>query len=217
MRLTAVAMGVGSALAVGCSGSASALTIGPADFGSNAVVQTFNSLSENYYGAYGPLALDGVTYATSMPGVYNVASGSDCVSGQCIGTFSSGAGFIITLDTPVMRVGGYVHGRSDQTPYVIFYDANYVALDGLAPTLVNEDAFFFGFQSAGNNIKYLQISPNAGQGIATLDNFTYEPLTAAAVPGPVVGAGLPGLAFVGVGVVAWFRRRKRKSIDWRAR
>jgi hypothetical protein len=39
-------------------------------------------------------------------------------------------------------------------------------------------------------------------GVSTID--------ASPVPGPIVGAGLPGLAFAGAGLVAWLRRRRAK-------
>lgn len=182
MRLSAIATLLGVALATGYGENSQAGVIGPGDFGPGAVVQTFDSLSENYLGAYGPLVLGGVTYATDLPGLYNVASGSDCFSGQCFGTRSQGAGLIIELDNPVERVGGYLHGRGDQTPYVIFYDANHVGIDGLYPNQVSADGFFFGFQAGTSNIKYIEIAPNAGQGIATLDNFIYE--IASPVPEP---------------------------------
>ena len=32
------------------------------------------------------------------------------------------------------------------------------------------------------------------------------------VPGPIAGAGLPGLAFLGGGIVAWRRRRRARSV-----
>jgi hypothetical protein len=209
MRVSAIAALLGVALATGYGESSQAGVIGPGDFGPDAVVQTFDSLTENYFGTYGPLVLDGVTYATSS--VYNTAGGSDCFSGQCFGTRSQGALLTIELDNPVERVGGYLHGRGDQTPYAIFYDANHVALGGLSPNLVSGGAylggsFFFGFESDSNDIKFIELAPNSGVFIATLDNFAYE--MASPVPGPIAGAGLPGLILASVGLLGWWRRKR---------
>jgi hypothetical protein len=122
-----VAALLGAVFAAGV-GESRAGVIGPGDFGTNAVTQTFDTLSENN-GAYGPLVLDGATYSTSLPDMYRIVSGSYCLSGLCFGNYVSSASFTITLDNPVERVGGYLLG-STFLPYVILYDVNHVALDG---------------------------------------------------------------------------------------
>ena len=43
-------------------------------------------------------------------------------------------------------------------------------------------------------------------GVASTQALAWTPVAAA--PGPVVGAGLSGLAVAGVGIYAWYRNRK---------
>jgi hypothetical protein len=49
--------------------------------------------------------------------------------------------------------------------------------------------------------------PEAGTGFIDFIQVT----TPAAVPGPIAGAGLPGLIFAGGGLLGWWRRRQRKA------
>jgi hypothetical protein len=56
---------------------------------------------------------------------------------------------------------------------------------------------------------YFAVDGNTGQGI----DYYVSGLTYRAVPGPLAGAGLPGLIFASGGVLAWWRRRKQATRD----
>jgi hypothetical protein len=77
----------------------------------------------------GSLALNGVTYSFSPSG-YRIdaydQTGYTCISGNCLGNYTTSALWTITLDNPADRVGGYLSGHGDslvlsQTD-ITFYD-----------------------------------------------------------------------------------------------
>ena len=53
-----------------------------------------------------------------------------------------------------------------------------------------------------------QGSKNNNDLVSKSINGISSTIEASPVPGPIVGAGLPGLAFAGAGLIAWLRRRR---------
>jgi hypothetical protein len=77
---------------------------------------------------------------------------------------------------------------------------------------------FFHDASTGFSLEFIQqgtaiegrIGGTLASGVALTDDFIVGPLTiATAVPGPIAGAGLPGLLLAGGGFLGWWRRRKK--------
>jgi hypothetical protein len=88
--------------------------IGPGDFGIQAHVETFDSLAPTSNS--GSLLLDGITYSFTPSGYQILTADTPnylCISGTCLGNGASGAFWLITLATPINRVGRYLSGAGD--------------------------------------------------------------------------------------------------------
>jgi hypothetical protein len=201
----------------GAAGIVHAGTIGLSDFGPQARIDTFDYASVGNYA--GNFATADVTYGFSAPGGYRFVAYDPlnylCVSGVCLSNNVTGVTWIITLNNPVDRVGGFLTGAADSLilsrTSIGFYDADGILLGTTIPvTLVTfaSSPAFFGFQTNANRIQTIRIDPRSdGPFVTTLDNFTFEVVQPSPVPlSPASLNLLAGICFLAL--LAWRRKRQ---------
>jgi hypothetical protein len=154
-----------------------------------------NRLSDSgLYSSGGSLSLYGSIY---LPGLPPITGGSDTSASSAGHVFSNGvtANLLVTRDASGL-FSAYVNGGL----VLSVMDPNgATTFSGL-----NNRIWFFvdDFQS----LYFYPDTPEAGSGF--IDSITVS-TDLAVVPGPIAGAGLPGILFAGGGLLAWWRRKQK--------
>jgi hypothetical protein len=150
-------------------------------------------------------ALDGTSFSTDptpngTPGLRSDTFGN---ASEFKATLPSGIGqvsvdlgdFDSDADTLVLRA--FDSGNNQIGFSSLFIDSSFIGMETLSLSASSIAYVTFGAEA-----------PSSGGSTVFSDNFTFN---TAAVPGPIVGAGLPGLVAAFGGLLAWRRRRKAIS------